>query len=315
MPGARGVSIIVKSKATHPEKAHVFEQITAQVIEAMQRDDIAPWQRPWSVSGTGGGLPRNAVSGKPYRGINVIALVATSWAKGYTDAQWLTFKQARDLGGHVRKGEKGTQIVFWKILEREVEGKASKFPMARTYTVFNVQQCEGLPAAETVDAAPVDPEALNVKAEAIIASPICPIVHGGDVACYVPSMDTIRMPLRAAFVNAASYYSVAFHELGHATGHTSRIGRTFGTNFGDHKYSREELVAEFCACMVAATCGVERAPVENSAAYLKVWAAKLAEDPRMLVDAAQAAQKAADLILGHAAARSEDSDDEAAMAA
>lgn len=300
------------------DRAHIFERITNDVIAAMERDHLAPWHKPWTASGDGE-LPRNAVSGKTYRGINVLALVAAAWSKGYRSSRWLTFKQAKELGGSVRKGEKSTQVVFWKILERDRandagETETHRFPMARTYCVFNVEQCDGLPAKLTAVGEMAKPDAreVNGEAERLLRAAPCPVRHGGDRAYYCPPEDRVQLPERASFDTTAHYYSVAFHELGHATGHTSRLGRKFGEWFGNHEYTREELVAEFTACMLAGHCGFERVTLANSAAYLKSWASKLREEPRLLVDAAQAAQKAADWLLGRADAS--ESDDEAAAA-
>lgn len=301
------------------QRAHIFDRITADVIESMTRDGLAPWQRPWACMGQRG-LPRNVASGKEYRGINVLVLLGAAWARGYSDPRWLTYKQATDLGGHVRKGEKGTKIVFWKILRKDDgDGGERKVPLAREYTVFNVAQCEGLELAP-IASVPAAPSDRVEAAESLLAAPICAIRHGGDKAYYSPMHDYVQLPERGQFRTLADYYTVAFHELGHATGHTSRLDRTFGASFADHKYSREELVAELCACMVAASTGVQRSTLENSAAYLKIWAAKLKDEPRLLIDAAQAAQKAADYVLDHALVSDEDdAEDEdtttAAMAA
>ena len=279
----------------------IYQTITDQVIVAIERDGVAPWSRPWVGRDGGPRMPYNAKSGKAYRGVNVVALLCAAWAAGHTSGYWLTYKQAKELGGNVRKGEKGTKVVFWKLLEDKKDPK-NKIPMARGYTVFNADQCDGLPerfycpAEDAADQEKVDEE--NAEAEALIAASEARFIHQGTRACYSPSTDTIKMPLRETFKSWAGYYTTAFHEMGHSTGHSDRLNRKFGAEFGNHDYSKEELIAEFTACFLAAHCDFSRETFGNSVSYLKIWVSKLREQPRMLAQAAQAAQKAADRILG-----------------
>jgi len=271
----------------------------ANRIAQMLEQGVAPWRRPWSVAGA---MPTNALTGKAYRGINVLAIFAEQLRAGYTEARWLTYKQAIELGGHVRRGERGTRLVLWKRTERRVEtedgeDETRRSLVARTFTVFNVEQCEGLELA-AIEAHEHDPVA---AAEELVAGYLAggPALHqGGAEAYYVPGDDLVVVPPMSAFADVSEYYSTLFHELGHSTGHQSRLARDLGPLAGVHAYSREELVAEFCAAFLCGLTGVSNdASLANSAAYLKGWAAKLREEPKVLLWAASRAQKAVDFIV------------------
>jgi antirestriction protein ArdC len=274
---------------------NVYQIITDKIVAKLE-EGAAPWSKPWKVTGAEG-APRNLKSGKAYRGINVFLLSC----QGYESPYWLTFKQAKAKGGSVRKGEKGTQVVFWKWIEKKsTDGdEPERFPILRYYTVFNVEQCDGVdyPKAK---AEPVSEFEAIAAAELVVENmrnrP--EITHGGDRACYSPTLDVVKMPKREAFKSPAEYYSTLFHELAHSTGHESRVGRPFGSSFGSEKYGKEELVAEMTAAMVAGHVGIEDATIDNSAAYLASWIKTLKGDPKMAVCAAAQAQKAADYILG-----------------
>ena len=266
---------------------NVYEIVTEQVVAALEQG-TAPWRKPW-VSRT---APRNLRSGKPYRGINVWLLTMRPFASPY----WLTYRQAQELGGVVRKGERATLVVFWRILRtlaQEGEGtKDKKVPLLRYYNVFNAEQCDGItvPAAEeSAVFAPIDAAeeiVRNLPAEAP------PIEHGGDMACYLPCVDRIRVPERASFTDAEEYYSTLFHELTHASGHPSRLDRpdVMSPSFGSARYSREELIAEMGSAFLCHRAGILVATLDNSAAYLRRWAGAIKADSRMVVTAAAAAQ-------------------------
>ncbi len=279
-------------------KRDMYQGITDRVIEAIEKGNVAPWYKPWFSLG---GLPQNAVSKSQYRGINTFLLAMEGCLKGYEDHRWLTFKQAKDLGGNVKAGEKGTKIVFWKMLDcKDKEtGEASKRPLARCYTVFNAEQCENLKLPALVKE---EHEFTPIEA----AERICArykqvkVDHGGSQAGYSPLTDTIEMPAQKAFKDSESYYGTRFHEMGHSTGHPSRFNRD-GIALLDvndkHKYSKEELIAEFTASFLCAEARLSRSNEENSTAYLAYWVKTFKSDPKFLVSAAQAAQKAADYIL------------------
>lgn len=289
-----------------------YDVITER-ISAMLSSGKIPWRRPWNaLKAAGGQRPRN-IEGRLYRGANWFLLGMLP----YSSPIFLTFKQARALGGTVRKGEQGFPVLFWKMLEvteenaADAESVGRRIPFARYYTVFNVEQCEGLDLAQPE--APTMPAEFDpiVEAEAIWAGmPAQPsLAHGGDRACYIPALDSIRMPPRHAFGAAEGYYETLFHEMGHSTGHASRLNRkeiVTGSYFGARDYSLEELVAELCAAFLCAEVGIDQAVLENQAAYIQGWMEKLKAEPQAFIVAAARAQKAADYILRRHAAEKPD---------
>jgi antirestriction protein ArdC len=286
---------------------NAYEIITARIMEQLERGTV-PWQKPWNAQA---GIPQNLLSQKQYRGINVWMLASA----GYTSPYWLTFKQAKDIGGYVKKGEQGFPVVFWHWLDkREQEGeeeashtKQQRVPLARLYTVFNVQQCELperlKPFLKNDHAGEADTEKQIDACEQIIAAmPCCPMIqHREARAYYRPFTDTVNMPVRHLFPETEHYYSVLFHELTHSTGHMSRLDRPTLKDmlaFGDTNYSKEELVAEMGAAYLCGMAGIGNETVENSAAYIQGWLGKLRNDKKLLIQAAAQAQKAAEYILG-----------------
>lgn len=287
---------------------NVYEIITAKMVEMIERDGLLPWQKPWtSATRADGRAPRNLVSNKAYRGMNFVILSMA----GFSSPYFVTFKQAQQLGGSVRKGEKGIPVVFWKFGTREVENPTTreldnaKTFLCRYYTVFNVEQCDGLEVPADAIAAPSTVEPI-AACESLLERYIGrPRVRIGNAAYYTPSLDYVTMPAIDTFVGAAEYYSTLFHEFVHSTGHPNRLNRqgiAHVERFGSESYSKEELVAELGAAFLCADAGVENAAVtRNSAAYLKNWLHAIKADPKMLVMAAQQAQKAADMIAGRKA--------------
>jgi antirestriction protein ArdC len=291
----------------------VYQVITDRIVGLLEKG-VVPWQKPWQG---GEQMPRNLVSGHEYRGVNVFLLHAMSYALPY----WLTYNQARELGGHVKKGERACPVVFWKRLQVEAPGEPGGkkiVPLLRYYSVFNVAQCEDIPP----DKIPVQNggkrEHCPIQAaESIVAAmPKKPeIKHGGGRACYSPGLDCVTMPLPETFRSGQDYYSVLFHELTHSTGHESRLNRkgVAGADgewsaFGSTPYAREELVAEMGAAFLSGHAGIVERTLDNSAAYLQSWLARLKEDARLIVQAAAAAQKAADFVVGKQFAESEGED-------
>lgn len=277
----------------------VYNLITDRIIVLLEQG-VVPWRKPWRG---GDELPSNLVSKKPYRGINPFLLNCAPYGSPW----WVSFKQAKKLGGSVKRGEKGFPVVFWKWMEKRVEenGKTvtKAWPMLRYYTVFNVEQCEGLDAK--VPAPPEPPATFQpIKAaEAVVkAMPDRPkIRHGKPRAFYSPSQDLVNLPKRELFESPEEYYSTKFHELVHSTGHRKRLARDEVMDFhgfGSEPYSREELVAEIGAAFLCGHAGIETATLENSASYIDGWLHRLKDDKRLVVTAAARAQKAADFILG-----------------
>ena len=288
---------------SHPEqvsgnagskRGSVYDQITERIIALLEKGTV-PWRKPWNAQS---GFPRNLVSKKPYRGINVFLLHAMSYESPY----WLTFRQAQELGGSVRKGEKACPVVFWKQLEVEDEetGETDKIPMLRFYHVFNVAQCDGL---KNIPAPVESPLSAPTKPEEIVAfMPKRPeIKHGMSKAFYSPAADIVAMPDRARFDDEAGYFATLFHELIHSTGHASRLNRstiTEAEGFGSNPYCKEELIAEMGAAFLCGQAGIAERTLENSAAYVQNWLEQLQNDKKLIVQAAAQAQKAADFILG-----------------
>lgn len=273
---------------------NVYQVITDRILQSLAQGVVA-WRKPWRTT-----TPMNLVSGKEYRGINVIMLHTSSFESPY----WLTFNQARTLGGTVCKGERGTPIVFWRRdEERDEKGEPEERFVLRYFTVFNIAQCQGV-KAPTVEPRPAfDPIAACERIVAGFAGRPR-IEHGGAVACYVPALDNVRMPSREAFSSSPEYYSTLFHELTHATGAAHRLARKGildRAGFASHAYSFEELIAECGAAFLCAEAGIVNATLDNSAAYIASWSKKLRTEPRWLVHAAGQAARAADLVLGRLA--------------
>jgi len=275
----------------------VYKLVTDKIIEKLEAGCV-PWRKTWSSE-----TPKNLVSGKEYRGINPFLLDSMGYASPY----WLTFKQAKSLGGYVRKGEKSTPVVFWKNwtdLEANSDGKLeekSRFVL-RYYSAFNIEQCtlppEEVPATD-LTTKQFDP---IPKAEQVVkAMPNAPeITHQSQRACYSPLLDIVNMPKPESFDAPENYYSTIFHELTHSTGHESRLNRDTlvdKVRFGSHSYSKEELVAEMGAAFLNGHCGLEDSTLENSAAYINGWLGRLRNDSKLVVWAAGRAQRASDYIL------------------
>jgi antirestriction protein ArdC len=275
-----------------------YTTVTSKIIEALKQG-IVPWRRPWKSSDQ----PMSLATGKPYHGINVFILLLTAMSEGYRSQYWATFNQIKARGGHVKGGEHGTQVVLWKrieIKEKNAEtGKTEKktIPMLRTFTVFNLDQTEGVkdPTA-TSDREHSPIEAADLIADGYIGNGGPTLTFGGPQAYYSPPADSVTVPYPEDFTRDEGFYSVLFHELAHSTGHESRLDRIKSTKFGSGDYSREELIAEMTSCFLLSEAEVD-VDYTNSAAYINSWIQALTDDEKALVVAAGAAQKAADLIL------------------
>lgn len=285
-----------------------YALITERIC-AMLGQGVIPWRKPWNAETA---EPVSLASGKRYCGVNVFMLEASAAVAGYRSRYWVTFRQALERGGNVRKGEQATPVVFWKILDKAGDRKGSdedddaepagrKVPILKHYHLFNVEQCEGIeyPAPTPTAARPFDP--IAACEQIVHAMPRPPTIqHHGNRACYSPSRDEVTMPPRDQFIGADEYYSTLFHELVHATGHESRLNRAEiakPSGFGSDPYAREELVAEMGATFLCGRAGIEQATLANSAAYIQNWIGRLRSDPKLVVLAAASAQKAADFIL------------------
>jgi len=286
----------------------IYAMVTEKVVSLLEQG-IVPWRKPW----TSAGLPRNLVSKKSYRGINHFLLSASK----YVSPLWLTMRQANELGGHIRKGEESTAVVFWKIDNvklstedrdnEESDEKTRRRFLLRYYRVWNLEQCElpqamldKLPKIEMHEHDPIE------AAERIIAAMPNPpeIQHAGSKAFYSPITDRITLPPRELFISIEEQMATTYHEMSHATGHPKRLNRESiaeAAPFGSPIYAAEELVAEMSAAYLCAEAGISPAVIENQAAYVAGWLKKLREDRKLVVHAAAQAQKATDYILGRSA--------------
>lgn len=301
-----------------PRNRDAHESITARVIEALERG-VPVWTKPWNVAS---GRPRSMSTSRQYTGINVWLLSLTALERGYESPWWSTVHQINKLGGHVRKGENqangrgATTIMLWKsYVPRHAEpdpetGAVEERRVARLFQVFNAEQCEELPERYT-EAMQAGPEALSEPQELLDAY----LAHGGpalrhcpgDSACYDAGADQITLPPREQFKTAELYYSAAYHETGHSTGHSSRLDRpgiaTFD-HFGSERYAKEELCAQMTSAMCCAEAGIDTdGLIEWSAAYVADWLTALRNDHRLVVSAASEAEKAAELITSPARTR------------
>lgn len=268
-----------------------------RLLEQMSKGKI-PWRKNWEQDPMGG-LPFNYGSGRTYTGVNVMHLMMAQMANGYTSSGWLTFNAAQTLGGHVRKGEKCERVRFMfdvkdkdgnPVLDRD--GEQMKRPMI--YQLFNTDQCEGLDVRPAIECPPVSWR--HEQCERLIAASNIPVHYGGNAAYYRQSTDHIQMPLREQFPTASGFYAVLLHELGHASGHPSRLNREMSGKFGTPSYAKEELRAEFFSMIVADRLGVsmdENYDPNNHVAYLQSWMEVIKNDPQELFRAASEAEKIA----------------------
>jgi len=293
------------------EKQDIYTRITNQIVSHLEKG-VRPWVRPWNAEHAAGRITRPLRhNGKPYSGINVLSLWASAMAQNFAAPIWMTFKQAAELDAHIRKGEKGSLVVYAdSITRKETDGKTGdeierEIPFLQGYIVFNVEQIEGLPEIFYAKAAPTrDPVARIEHAENFFGSMGATIRHGGNQAYYAQELDYVQMPAFEAFRDAESYYSTLAHELTHWTKHPQRLDRDFGRkSWGDEGYSREELVAELGSAFLCADFELCQEPREENAAYIATWLEVLKNDNRAILAAAAHAQRAADYLNRKAAAQ------------
>jgi antirestriction protein ArdC len=284
-------------------KRDIYADVSARIVAELERG-AAPWVKPWSAT-PGQNVPQNAVTSRPYSGCNVV-LLWLARDRGWKTPRFLTFNQAMEAGGHVRKGEHGTKVYFVKQLHvKDADGKQGEtrlIPMLREYTVFNVDQCDGLPD-RILAGKPMrvrNPDARDALADDFLRSTRADIREGHGEAYYIPSHDFISMPAFPAFKGADHFYNVAFHELTHWTGHKSRLDRDLKNRFGSRDYASEELVAELGAAFLSAEFGFD-GDVRN-AGYIATWIELLKADKRAFFTACSKAYKAADYLRGLALA-------------
>jgi antirestriction protein ArdC len=286
-----------------PTRASLYDEVTNRIVGELEAGRV-PWVQPWGrPGGTGPGLPRNALTARRYSGVNVLILWGAVIEQGFPSQGWLTFKQALEAGGSVRKGERGTTVVYADRFVPEAEkaravetgGDAKTIPFLKRFTVFNVAQCEGLRPGLAPDPEPLPECEIVPVAEHVIAASGIDFRIGGNRAFYVPAHDFVQVPPQPAFFEQINYYRTCLHELTHATGHPSRLDRKLFTGFGTKDYAREELIAEMGSAFLCASLGI--VPTVRHADYLASWLEVLREDNRAIFRAASAATKAADWLL------------------
>ena len=282
-------------------RADVYSSVTSRIVADLEKG-VRPWQKPWDAEHSAGSITRPLRhNGVPYRGMNVLLLWGEALAQGYNAPLWMTFKQAAELGAHVRKGEHGSLVVFadrFTKTETDDAGQAieRQIPFMKSYTVFNVEQIDGLPPNYYAKAEPPEPIARIEQAEAFFAATGAVITHGGNRACYSPGRDQVRMPPRDSFRDAESYCATLAHELTHWTSHPSRCARELGNRFGDSAYAAEELIAEMGSAFLCADLGITPEVRPDHAQYLRQWLGILQDDKRAIFTAAAQAQRAADYL-------------------
>jgi len=290
---------------TGKDRASLYEEITTRIIAELEAGRL-PWVQPWGSSGVRAPLamPKNAATGRRYSGINVLILWGAVVERGFSTQSWLTFRQALALGGHVRKGERGTTVVYAdrfvpddeRERARDTGEEARAIPFLKRFTVFNAEQCEGLPAEIAAAAPPVETDLILPQAEALIRATGADLRIGGERAYYDVLGDYVRVPPPQAYFEPVNWHRTALHELGHWSGAAHRLARDLSGSFGSKKYAQEELVAEMTAAFLCASLGI--VPTVRHADYIGSWLEVLREDNRAIVRAASAASKAADYLLG-----------------
>lgn len=282
----------------------VYSRITSQIIASLECG-VKPWTQPWNAAHAAGPVSRPLrYNGETYSGINVLTLWASAMEHRFAAPIWMTFNQARQLGAHVRKGETGSPVVYASTVVKNEPDEATgedvdrAIPFLKSYTVFNVDQIEGLPCHYyALAAGETNPDEHIDAADAFFTRTGAEIEHGGNAAYYAPILDHIRMPVFEAFRSAEAYYATLAHEVTHWTRHKSRLDRDFGREkFGDAGYAREELVAELGAAFLCADLGLTLEDREDHAAYIGHWLAVLKSDKRAIFSAAAHAQRACDFL-------------------
>jgi antirestriction protein ArdC len=284
----------------------VYSRITNKIIADLEQG-IRPWMKPWSAEHAAGRITRPLRhNGIPYKGINVIMLWSASVTRGYACPLWLTFKQATQLGGHVKKGESGELVVYANSITRtETDDKGEEvereIPFMKGYTVFNAEQCEDLPAHYTAKAEPpaLTPLQRIERADRFFAATGADIRHGGTRAYYAEGPDYVQMPPFETFRDAESFAATMAHELCHWTKHEKRLARDMGrVRWGDEGYAKEELCAELGAAFLCADLEITPEVRDDHAAYIATWLKVLRDDKRLIFTAAAHAQRAADYLHG-----------------
>ena len=286
-------------------RANLYDEITDKIIAELEAGRV-PWVQPWGTAAAKAtiAMPKNAATARNYSGINVLILWGAVIERGFLGQSWLTFRQALSLGGHVRKGEHGTTVVYAdrfvpkdeKRRAGEVDEEAQAIPFLKRFTVFNTDQCDDLPEEIATAAPPPPPGLIEPAVEALIRATGIDFRIGGNRAFYAPVEDYVQVPPPATYFHPIDWHRTALHELSHASGHALRLNRDLSGSYGTRKYAFEELIAELNAAFCCASLGI--VPTVRHADYIGSWLEVLREDNRAIVRAASQASKAADYILG-----------------
>lgn len=282
--------------------SNIYSQVNDRIIEALEKG-VIPWRRPWT-----GRLSTNYDSGKDYQGVNILTLGIAEMVRGYSSPYWLTFRQAQKHGGHIRKGERATYIVFSEKRVKEVEKedgtKEQKvFHFVRSFPVFNWEQTEGVPKKEVGLGLYPDCDLIESCDSILSTMPNPPQYReSGSSAYYLPREDLVNLPPLESFSSTEGYLATKFHEYGHSTGHSSRLNRSGIMEvaaFGSEDYSFEELVAELTSAYLCARIGIDNT-MENSSSYIQHWLKVLKDDKTMLLKASGRATAAVKYITAEA---------------
>lgn len=295
------------SKTNESQRADIYSRITDPIIEDLS-SGVRPWMKPWNAENTGGRITRPLrYNGQPYSGMNVLLLWSEQMSRGFASSMWMTFKQALELGAVVRKGETGSTVVFAsRFTKSQADGKGGEvdreIPFLKAYSVFNVEQIDGLPEHYHVRPVPVEDHVERIdQVDRFFRNTGAVIHHGGSQAYFSPVTDHIQMPPFETFKDAASYYATLSHEATHWTADQNRVGRDLSRYAKDRsERAREELIAELGSCFLCADLGIvpELEPRPDHAAYLQSWLEVLSNDKRAIFQAAAHAQRAAAFLHG-----------------
>jgi antirestriction protein ArdC len=293
----------VRKARTGTDRTNFYEDITRKIVAELEAGSV-PWVQPWETAAAKAPLamPHNAATRRRYGGINILILLRAAVERGFSGQSWLTFRQALSLGGCVRKGERGTTVVYADRFVPVEEMKrastagdeAQAIPFLKRFTIFNINQCDGL-SADVASVAPT-PHMVEPQVEALIRATRIDFRIGGDRAFYCPPEDYVQVPPPAAYFEPINWHRTALHELAHASGHSSRLNRDLSGGYGTKKYAFEEMVAEISSAFCCASLGI--APTVRHADYIGSWLELLREDNRAIVRAASQASKVADYLLG-----------------
>ncbi|MCK1340400.1 DUF1738 domain-containing protein [Bradyrhizobium sp. 38] len=290
---------------TGEDRTSLYDDITNKIIAELEAGRV-PWVQPWGTAAAKAPLamPKSAATGRQYSGVNILILWGAATEHAFTGQSWLTFRQALSLGGHVRKGERGTTVVYAdRFVPVDEQRRASEngeeaqtIPFLKRFTLFNIDQCEGLPPEIATTAPPPPPDLIEPQVDKLIKATGIDFRIGGNRAFYAPTEDYVQVPPPQAYFEPINWHRTALHELAHASGHPSRLNRDLSGSFGTKKYAFEELVAEIASAFGCASLGI--VPTVRHADYIGSWLDVLREDNRAIVRAASQASKVADYLLG-----------------